>query len=314
LEDKGVPRYVYDTWVAALRGEKWRHPVPATVGPITLDPYQVDAVKNLSSAGGILALACGLGKTAIATAAALSCGGNLCLIACPLNAMGTWRRMIPLLQTRFTEVMVQSIDSLHKLRGLGPTNSVVIFDEAHLLGDTTARRTKQAHEVRLRFEVGLCLTGTLLHGGIHKALSIQDLAIPGAAGFSSQWKAGEYFRCIVRKQLGTRSVTSLERPAGLAKERVQEYLSRYTQSLTYTSPAVAIDVEQEVKTIKMGQPWYCNWDWTRNDQCGEDTFFMRRLNTLGVPIVVDPDLHSVHWSHHGPIPVVPDQPEMAYCV
>ena len=64
----------------------------------------------------------------------------------------------------------------------------------------------------------------------------------------------------------------------------------------------------------MGLPWYCNWDWLRNDQCGEDTFFMRRLPKIGVVPVVDPDLHAVHWSHHGPIPVTPDAPEMAYCL
>ena len=63
-----------------------------------------------------------------------------------------------------------------------------------------------------------------------------------------------------------------------------------------------------------GQPWYCNWDFQMQDQCGEDTYFMRRLHKIGVPIVVAPDLHAVHWSHHGPIPVTPDQPEMAFCL
>lgn len=65
---------------------------------------------------------------------------------------------------------------------------------------------------------------------------------------------------------------------------------------------------------KVGMPWYCNWDFVRHDQCGEDTFFMRRLPQIGIVPVVDPDLHAVHWSHHGPIPVVPDQPEMRYCL
>lgn len=65
--------------------------------------------------------------------------------------------------------------------------------------------------------------------------------------------------------------------------------------------------------VKLGMPWFCNWDWTRQDQCGEDTFFMRRLHQIGLMPVVDPDLHAVHWSHHGPVPVTPDAPEMAYC-
>ena len=70
----------------------------------------------------------------------------------------------------------------------------------------------------------------------------------------------------------------------------------------------------ETMRDRIGMPWYCNWDWQRQDQCGEDTFFYRRLPKIGVVPVVDPDLHAVHWSHHGPIPVVDDQPEMVYCV
>jgi hypothetical protein len=64
----------------------------------------------------------------------------------------------------------------------------------------------------------------------------------------------------------------------------------------------------------IGKPWYCNWDFEVGDQCYDDTYFFRRMRKLGVPFVVDPDLHAVHWSHHGPIPVVPDQPEMRYCL
>lgn len=65
---------------------------------------------------------------------------------------------------------------------------------------------------------------------------------------------------------------------------------------------------------KVGMPWYCNWDWERGEQTYDDLFFFRRLPRVGVVPVVDPDLHAVHWSHHGPFPVVEDQPEMRYCV
>jgi len=65
---------------------------------------------------------------------------------------------------------------------------------------------------------------------------------------------------------------------------------------------------------KVGMPWYCNWDFERGDQSYEDLYFFRRLPRLGVVPVVDPDLHAVHWSHHGPIPVTDDAPEMRYCV
>jgi len=65
---------------------------------------------------------------------------------------------------------------------------------------------------------------------------------------------------------------------------------------------------------RVGLPWYCNWDfrWGTN-QCGEDTFFMRGLHEMGVPVVVDPELHAVHWNIHGPVPVLDDQPEMEMC-
>lgn len=75
---------------------------------------------------------------------------------------------------------------------------------------------------------------------------------------------------------------------------------------------VRVEVYKDM-AVRLGMPWFCNWDWHKGDQCGEDTFFMRRLHKLGLMPVVDPDLHAVHWSHHGPVPVVPDQPEMAYC-
>ncbi len=65
---------------------------------------------------------------------------------------------------------------------------------------------------------------------------------------------------------------------------------------------------------KIGLPWYCNWDHERGDQCYDDLFLFRRLPRLGVVPVVDPDLHAVHWSHHGPVPVLEGQPEMRYCV
>jgi len=65
---------------------------------------------------------------------------------------------------------------------------------------------------------------------------------------------------------------------------------------------------------KIGMPWYCNWDFERGDQSYEDLFFFRRLPRIGVIPVVDPDLHAVHWSHHGPIPVTDDQPEMKWCI
>lgn len=64
----------------------------------------------------------------------------------------------------------------------------------------------------------------------------------------------------------------------------------------------------------MPVPWYCNWDFLySHGPVGEDTFFMQRLAKSSVPVVVDPELHAVHWSMFGPVPVVDDQPEMEFC-
>lgn len=62
---------------------------------------------------------------------------------------------------------------------------------------------------------------------------------------------------------------------------------------------------------KLGPPWYCCYDPEVGDWCFEDTFFQRRLFKLGIPVHVDPELHAIHWSHYGPVPVTPDDPLMA---
>ena len=47
----------------------------------------------------------------------------------------------------------------------------------------------------------------------------------------------------------------------------------------------------------------------------EDTYFMRRVRKLDIPVHVDPqNCTPFHWSHFGPVPVTPDQPEMALCL
>lgn len=63
-----------------------------------------------------------------------------------------------------------------------------------------------------------------------------------------------------------------------------------------------------------GKPLYMNFDREVGDQCYDDTYIFRRFRKSGLPIVVDPHLHAIHWSHFGPVPVVEDQPEMRFCV
>ena len=62
-----------------------------------------------------------------------------------------------------------------------------------------------------------------------------------------------------------------------------------------------------------GKPFFMNFDKEAGDQCYDDTYIFRRIRKSGFPIVADPHLHAVHWSHFGPVPVVDGQPEMRFC-
>jgi hypothetical protein len=67
----------------------------------------------------------------------------------------------------------------------------------------------------------------------------------------------------------------------------------------------------EMMEAQIGRPWYCVYDFENKDWSFEDTFFHRRCLRLNIPVHVDPELHAVHWSQFGPVPVTPDDPEMA---
>lgn len=242
------------TWSDAINGAKITGPVPTTLGGMTMEPYQLDAVKALSPAGGVLALGCGLGKTLAACAFAHAIAAQRIVILCPLNAIPVWKRYAPLLPV---PPIIQSMDSAHHLKGMQPVD-LIIFDEAHLQGHQSAKRTKDAHTLRLKATAGLCLTGTLLHAGIVKSLSVLDLAIPGAAGFSNRWSAGEHFRCLIRKAIGGRTVTEVGQPPLNMRAQYHEYLARHTIALTPSSAAVRAVLQlpgQDVHDVPLGEPW-----------------------------------------------------------
>jgi superfamily II DNA or RNA helicase len=253
----GVPPARAAMWASDQRVDPTK--IPPTVGPLTLAPYQIEAVKSLHLGGGVLALSCGLGKTAVAIAAAQVYAPKRIWILCPLNAIPTWRANEHLLRAIAPEVYIVSIDSAHHVQCADPEpGGLLIIDEAHLVGEPSARRTKAAHMIRASFDQGLCLTGTLLHGGVHKALSIQDLAVPGAARFSNQWAAGEHFHCLVKKRIGARLVTMLEKPVGPNETAFMDYLSEYVVSMRPTSDIVRQDYQlpaQALSTVKLLEPW-----------------------------------------------------------
>lgn len=255
-----VPLLRAESWVLAINRSYVPHTFfPHKVGPFTLDPYQIETIRQTAPSGGVLALGCGLGKTVTAIALALraqmyySAEAQRTWVVCPLNAIPAWERMRAYVPG---EYQIISMDSLHKVvDALPSTGGTIIFDEAHLLGEMSARRTKAAHRMRAKFDAGFCLTGTLLHGGIEKALSIQDLAVPGLARFSSRWKAGEFFKCLSRHRIGGRMVTELMRPTGLAKKTFMEYLALGCVSMTKDSAIVrqTMDVPpQEIHTVELG--------------------------------------------------------------
>jgi superfamily II DNA or RNA helicase len=270
LRDADIPDYRFLQWLAGLTGGRLtpaEHPV--VLGK-QLSTYQVDTAAKVSVAGGVLNLGCGLGKTLTAIAcveaslndAHTPSNPSRCWIVCPLNAFGAWRPYVPYLRKLFADVQIISMDSLHKVEGCANIGGCLIFDECHLLGEPDARRTKAAHKIRPMFDFALCLTGTLLHGGVHKALSVLDLAVPGGAVFSSKWKAGEYFKILVKKRIGNRVFTDLARPTGKAKEEFQKYLSRLTIAMTKDSEAVKSEItipEQRLMMVEIGD---CSRDLT----------------------------------------------------
>lgn len=237
--------------------------------PHTLDAYQKDALCGLRAAGGVLAMGCGLGKTVTAIAAAklaylAGASSSRCWIVCPLNAVGTWEAVREYLLDAFHSVEIVSMDSAHKCAGLNPApGGVIIYDEAHMLGDASARRTKAAHQLRGAFDFGLALTGTLLHAGIGKALSVMDLGVPGLAGFTRTDAAAEHFGCLFPQTIDlgngrTKQVIKIDKPTGESRRRFLEFIAPRVVSMSFETASVkaSVDVpQQERYVVRLAAPW-----------------------------------------------------------
>lgn len=265
-------------WLRAIDGEKWLHKIDPNLtdpdrGPIVLDPYQLNAISSLSCAGGLVGLFCGAGKTAIAIACARALRTRT-WVFCPRNAEGTWEKWRPYIEAMVPgiEYRVVSIDSVHLFTALsGEAGGLMIVDEAHKAGIVAAPkheptksgrarrtgRTAALHIVRPKFDVCLCLTGSTTTSGVEKTLSMKDLAVPGLAGFSSKWKAGAHWGCLVKKNIGSRTVTALAEPTA-RKTQFMDWLGYQSTLLQPRGESVRAAFqlpEQDIQEIRFNEPW-----------------------------------------------------------
>lgn len=273
LETRGIPRHRAELWAGGI-GQNTLADLVKPCDPellqadfgVTLAGYQLRAVDRSTCAGTVMALGCGLGKTLASLAACRQARrtglvqSNRVTVVAPVNAHGVWEPLRPAIEAMgFSWGGLVSIDLLHKYTAIAREGGCVIFDEVHKLGLCDARRTAAAHEVRRAFDYAVCLTGTLLHSGIEKSLSIVDLAIPGAAGFANRWSAGEYFGVLTRLDLPNgRTVTKLQKPEGDARERLNAWLAPYVTSISNRQPEIVDALglpDQDVETVRLSTPW-----------------------------------------------------------
>jgi SNF2 family DNA or RNA helicase len=183
--------------------------------------------------------------------------GGRCWIFCSLNAMPAWEVADRCeLSKYFTEVKIISIDSAHKYTSISE-GDVMIVDEAHRAGNRSTRCTKALHVIRSRFAFGIGLSGTVTHAGIEKCLSLTDLTIPGLAIFAKTWTAGETFKCLVKKKIGPRTVTALEKPT-TEREAFNQWLAIGVQLLSPDSKEVQSAFKlpgQELHEVTLNDPW-----------------------------------------------------------
>lgn len=108
-------------------------------------------------------------------------------------------------------------------------------------------------------------------------------------------------------------LTRMDQPRWATLEELRAAAQGGVTQVAVTAGGFSI-VRREVYQMvreQCGPPWYCCYDPEIGDWCFEDTYFQRRLYKLGIPVHVDPNLHAIHWSKYGPVPVTPDDPMMA---
>jgi SNF2 family DNA or RNA helicase len=254
----------------------------------SIHPYQSRvAAWSAYRMGSVMALGCGVGKSATATASAIGavrsgrCSDSRCYIVCPLNAMAQWQAYTTDLKKAYKDVQILSVDSLHHYKNIDhDIGGAVIFDEVHKLKNWDANRSQNAHEMRAAFEWGVCLTGTMLHTGAEGVLSMLDVACPGLSRYLDKWAFGKNFNCIIKKQVGPRIKHALGRPPLAARERFVSYLSRGVCSLSFQSE----EVRKVVSLPNQDRQTIVDWekpDWLLEIETKEKEKFFADVKSKG---------------------------------
>jgi hypothetical protein len=222
--------------------------------------------------GTVLALGCGVGKTATATAAAMSagilgrCSRDRCIISCPVNAMDEWIDYKEDLAQVFHEVHIISVDSTHHLNALSARpGGALIEDEVHKNKNAGKKRTEWNHDLRRKFEWCTALTGSLLHTGCEGVMSILDLALPGLSRYFNKWDFGAAFDAVIMKDvpaLHTKKRT-LGFPNDHNTEAFARYLARGVRSLSYESEEVGEELQIPGQTKTTEDLWEIP-DWVQH--------------------------------------------------
>lgn len=222
--------------------------------------------------GTIMALGCGLGKSATSTAAAKGaanagrCQKTRCHIHTIVNAMSQWEPYIDDLRETFDEVKVLSIDSAHNYVGLDRSlGGAVIFDEVHKLKADDSRRGDACQTMRNAYEWGVGLTGTLLHTGAEGVMRVQDMVLPGLSRFLNKWKFGDVFESTFEKKVGKRMKKTIGMPGEAQFDRFTEYMSRGVCSLSFDSPEVKDAIQMPGRSSMTVDCWAMP-DWARERQ------------------------------------------------
>lgn len=128
--------------------------------------------------------------------------------------------------------------------------------------------------------------------------------------------AGGLYRRAKQRPEEQHILTRIDKPEWATLEQLRAIATGGTARVAITAGGFTI-VRREVYealAVKTGRPWYACYDPVAQDWPIEDTYFYRRVAQVAIPVYVDPELHAVHWSHFGPVPVTPDQPEMTRCL